>query len=98
MTPEGEVQRQIIEYIEASGIYAWRNNTGRRGGVSYGKQGSSDILGILPGGKFLAIEVKGPNGKASLEQLEFLGNIAKNGGVAFIAWGLDDVIKHLDRV
>ena len=96
MTPEGEVQRQILEYLEARRFYAWRSNTGRRGGVSYGKVGSADILGILPDGRFLAIEVKGPGGKASIDQLQFLGDIAKNGGVAFVAFSVDDVARHLE--
>jgi len=97
MTPEGAVLKTILDYLALRGVYHWRSNTGRRGGVSYGKVGSADILGILPNGRFLAIEVKRPGGVASFEQLEFLANIAKNGGVAFVADNLQTVIDHLSK-
>jgi len=97
MGPEAETQKLILDYLTMRGIYHYRNNTGRRGGVSYGKVGSADILGILPNGRFLAIEVKRSGGVASFEQLEFLANIAKNGGVAFVADNLQTVIDHLSK-
>jgi hypothetical protein len=103
MTPEGWVKKGIEEYLDILGIYAWRNNTGRRGKVSFGKVGSSDIIGIFDArwpdyaGHFLAIEVKAPGEKATLEQLQFLAEIAKRGGVAFVATSVEDVIEHLRR-
>jgi hypothetical protein len=96
MTPEGNVLSDIKQYLSARGIFFFRCNTGRRGGVSFGIKGAPDIVGILPGGRFLAIEVKGPGGKASIDQLQFLGDIAKNGGVAFVAFSVDDVARHLE--
>lgn len=103
MTPEGAVLSSILEYLALRGIYAWRNNTGavqipgpnRTRFVRYGLKGSSDILGILDDGRFLAIEVKGPKGKASQEQSQFLAEIAKRGGVAFVARSIEDVDRHL---
>jgi hypothetical protein len=95
MTPEGVVLKQIKEYLTARGIYHIRCNTGRRAGVSFGKVGLSGIIGILPDGRFLAIEVKGPGGKATIDQLDFLANIAKHGGVAFVAHSIEDVARHL---
>jgi RecB family endonuclease NucS len=97
MGPEAEIQKLILDYLTMRGIYHYRNNTGRRGGVSYGFVGSADIIGILPNGRFLAIEVKRPGGVASFEQLEFLANIAKNGGVAFASDNLQTVIDHLSK-
>jgi hypothetical protein len=55
-------------------------------------KGSADILGCLPGGKFLAVETKAPAGRLSPEQLEFLEKIRGIGGVAIVAhsaWELD---------
>jgi hypothetical protein len=57
----------------------------------FGKKGSADILGILPDGKFLAIEAKAPTGKLRDEQVEFLDTINKNHGVAGMAKSIDDV-------
>ncbi|MDD5303084.1 MAG: VRR-NUC domain-containing protein [Elusimicrobia bacterium] len=102
-TPEGAVLSAILEYLEIRHVFAWRNNTGAvkveaRPGqrfIRFGKRGSSDILGVLDDGRALAIEVKGPKGKATFEQLDFLAEIAKRGGVAFIARSIEDVDRHL---
>lgn len=65
--------------------------------ISFGKKGSSDILGILKGGRLLAIEVKNSKGKLSPEQEEFLHEINQRDGWAFVARSLDDVIAKLDK-
>jgi hypothetical protein len=96
MTPEGNVLAQIKEYLSARGIFYFRCNTGRRGGVSFGIKGAPDIIGCLPSGRFLAIEVKGPDGKASDAQLAFIGDVLKNGGLAFVARSVDDVARCLE--
>ena len=59
-------------------------------------KGVSDILGILPDGRFLAIECKSPSGKTTTEQDRFLASVNARGGLAFVARGLDDVKTHMD--
>ncbi len=98
MTPEGSALSEIKQYLAARGIFFFRCNTGRRGGVSFGIKGAPDIVGILPGGRFLAIEVKGPGGKASAEQVAFLAEITERGGLAFVAFSIDDVVRHLEPI
>lgn len=61
----------------------------------FGKPGSSDILGILDDGRFLAIEVKRPGKEPTEVQREFLENINKNGGLAFVAYSVDDARSML---
>lgn len=63
-----------------------------------GLKGVSDILGVLPDGRFLAVECKGPKGKPSPEQVEFIENVRKMGGVAFVARSLQDVKNGLSGV
>ena len=96
---EQQIQRAILDYLAAVGIPAWRQNTGAMAGahngkswyVRFGPKGQSDIQGVLPGsGRFLAIEVKRPKGKATPEQHAFLDRITEAGGVAFIAWSVED--------
>lgn len=99
---ETEVQNQIIDWLCLKQIFNWRQNTM---GVYMGDgkfrkapaTGVSDILGILKNGRFLAIEVKRPGGKATPEQLEFIENINSNGGLAFVADNLDKVIEILEK-
>lgn len=59
--------------------------------------GSSDIVGIAPDGRFLAIEVKTPAGRPTKEQLRFIEAVRNAGGIAGIARSVDealDLIRH----
>ena len=92
---EHEVQKEILDYLKRIRLYHWRNNTGRRGTVSYGFLGSADILGILSNGRFLAVECKSDTGKQSDLQKEFQLNIEANNGLYILARSIEDVIKGL---
>lgn len=48
-------------------------------------KGGSDIIGIAPDGRFMAIEVKTNKGKPTQEQVIFIDIIRKSGGIAGIA-------------
>ncbi|MDR0731206.1 MAG: VRR-NUC domain-containing protein, partial [Treponema sp.] len=56
-----------------------------------GLKGSSDILGLLPGGRFLAVECKAPDGRLSPEQRQFLADIKAQGGLAIVARSCRDI-------
>lgn len=57
--------------------------------------GSSDIIGIAPCGRFLAIEVKTPKGRATKEQLRFIEAVKNAGGIAGIARSADEALDLL---
>ena len=72
MTPESHVLTGCLKYLETRGIYHWRNSTGAvriapGRFMRFGKVGSSDILGILPGGRLLCVECKAPDWRLSPE-------------------------------
>jgi len=101
--PEKLIQKQILNFLSAYGIFVFRvNTTGvfdpsrkvfrRLGG--YNLKGVADILGILPNGKFLAVEVKTEKGKQSVFQKNFQEQIEKNNGIYILARSIDDV-RHL---
>lgn len=98
---EKETQNLILHYLNLKGHYCWRNNTGMFFGEYKGKKwatkvgikGSSDIIGVDKNGRGLAIEVKKKGGKTSPEQDLFLKQIKDRGGVALVAYSLDDVIN-----
>lgn len=98
---EKQIQQASLDWLALNRIFAWRNNTGaykiEGRFIRFGHKGSSDILGILPDGKFLAIEIKGKNGRITIEQDEFLKRINDNGGVGFVAHDLNDVINKLSQ-
>lgn len=60
--------------------------------------GCSDILGMLKGGKFLAIEVKGSMGEATEDQTAFLAAVNANGGLGILVRSVDDVLRALEAV
>jgi hypothetical protein len=105
LTPEKAVVKECLEYLNFMGIYAYRNNTGaseyqdKRTGkkrfVRYGKPGASDIIGIMPGGRFIAVECKAAKGRLSEAQHEFLCQVERMGGLAIVARSVEDITKAL---
>lgn len=100
---EAQTQRAILDYLLARGHYVWRNNTGmftgeykgRKRFIRAGLKGSADIIGVeRVSGQLIAIEVKRRGGKIRPEQLEFIAEITRRRGLAFVAYSLDDVINH----
>jgi hypothetical protein len=65
--------------------------------MRFGKVGSSDIIGLLPDGKFLAVEVKTPHGRLSPEQSAFLEKVRGLGGVAIVARSFRELDAALRR-
>lgn len=101
--PESEVLKQCLEYLQLRGFYVWRNNTGStkigRRFIRFGYPGSSDILGILPNGKFLAVECKKEKGGIlSDKQVEFLNRIKENGGVAVCVHSVNELEKIITSI
>lgn len=99
-TPEAAVLHACLHWLALRGIKAWRNNSGvammkGRGGrmqpVRFGARGQADILGILPGGRFLAVECKSSTGKTTEDQEAFLREVNRLGGLAIVARSIDDL-------
>lgn len=96
---ESEIKREICDWLsyQRAKCFFWIQQAGMIPGrinrSKYLRNGVSDILGVW-NGRFLAIEVKKPGGKPSKEQLEFIDEINKHGGIAFIAYCLKDVTHN----
>jgi len=94
--PETQLVKACLDYLRALGVFAWRQNQGgiKRGKAYYrfcGASGISDIIGILPGGRFLAIECKRAPNKLTPAQADFLDRVNKAGGVGRVAYLVDDI-------
>lgn len=60
-------------------------------------KGSSDLLGIHAGtGRFIAIEVKTPKGRATQEQENFLLAVNNAGGIGFVARSAESALQQLE--
>lgn len=89
-TPESILTRQIREVLNHCGIFHWKvfQGLGCQPGVS-------DIVGLTKEGRFFTIEVKAAKNKLSYPQALFISNIQKSGGIAIVAYSVEDVIVGL---
>ncbi len=88
---ETEITSAIRSVLEAWGIWVWKQ---WQGPMSC-PRGVSDLIGIAPGGKFLAIEVKTEKGRLTEHQERFLEAVRRSGGIALVARSVEDVIEGL---
>lgn len=99
---EAKIRDQIFEYLMWCGIFAWRDRQVSRVariGVKPEQRGVSDILAIWPrkSGRLLAIEVKKPGGRVSRDQSIFITSVRAQGGTAFIAHSVEEVVNQLTQ-
>lgn len=99
---EKEVQKAVLKLLRSHPAVHWvaRINSGTfvegdRFIQSNSQKGMSDILGMLKGGRMIAVEVKRPGEKANPHQKEFLDLINAGGGLAFVATSVDDVLLKI---
>ena len=88
---EKQIQNQILSYLRALGIYCWKHWQGPMSPV----KGIADIIGVTKDGRFIAIEVKGENGKASIEQQHFLHIINSCNGIALLVRSVNEVMEKI---
>lgn len=87
---EHDITKAIRSMLNCLGVFHWK---AWQGPMSQ-PRGVADILGCWEG-RMLAIEVKRPGGKVTDDQEKFLKKVAENGGIAFVARSVDDVISGL---
>ena len=106
LVTENEVKNACLEFLLAFGFLAWRQNTGgvkyrSKSGkdrfVRFGFAGLSDILCILPSGRFLVVETKRADNDASDAQRDFMADVERMGGVAVLAYSVDDLHDRLKK-
>ena len=109
VVPESAIQAACLQWLAYHGVkLAWRQNTGgarktyrtkagvdREYHIRFAVKGCSDILGILPGGRFLAVEVKRADGKASADQADFLRRVNEAGGLGIVVRSVDELSEQL---
>jgi hypothetical protein len=101
---ESDVLAACLQLLRLRGVFAWRNNSGAfvlgdgkgRRFFRAGLPGSADILGVLPGGRFLAVEVKRPGGKPTPPQRAFLAAVEAAGGVSTVIRDVAELVALLD--
>ena len=80
-----------------SGVIPIHNPNGKNRFVKLAQAGTSDLTGIhRDNGRFIAIEVKIKPNKPTELQEQYLNEISKRGGIAIVAYSLEDVLQHKD--
>jgi len=100
---EQDIQKAILDYLRLKKYVCFKHHStgfavreGKLAPFRYGDRGISDIIACSPTGGFVAIEVKKNGGKPpSPEQIEFIKRVIINGGTAFVAKSLDDVMAQI---
>ena len=105
--PERLIENAIFAFLKLHKIYCWKTdsvgifNPTRKVYMKshnpHRTRGISDILGILPDAKFLALEVKAPKGYPTIEQKNFIAEINSRGGIAAVVRSVDEVKDLLTK-
>jgi len=94
-TPENDLKKAILSYLHFHKIPAWRINSGalkvQDRYIRFSVPGIADIIGVLPDGRFLAVETKSTGNTLTPAQKDFLETITKNNGVAIVAYSINDI-------
>jgi hypothetical protein len=76
---ENKLTRQILEHFELRGHWAMKTNAGYiRKNVKLAPKGTPDIIGYMPDGKFIGIEVKDLDGVVRESQEEWIRKAQEN--------------------
>jgi hypothetical protein len=96
---EGDIVKACLHLLTLRRCFAWRQNSGAMAGEYKGRKrfvrfvsteadGISDIVGVLPDGTFLAVEVKKPGARTAKDRAErqaaFRARVAGKGGLALV--------------
>ncbi|VTS05261.1 VRR-NUC domain-containing protein [Tuwongella immobilis] len=101
---EQDLVNLLIAYLRLKRCFVWRQNQGgmrdrtNRFVRFCSQSGISDIIGMLPNGRFLAIEAKLPGNKPKPHQQEFLDAVNLTGGLALCVHSLEELQTELQRV
>lgn len=101
---EHEIQKSILDYLAASRIFHYRNNTGafkseykgRKRFIQFGAKGSPDIIAVI-NGIYVGIEVKDHKGSQNVNQINFQKDLENAGGKYILARSVDDVILYIEH-
>lgn len=87
---EAAITHHIRHYLRMKGIFHFKHWSGLGS-----QKGVPDIIGVLPGGRALFIEVKTKSGTVRKEQAEFIAGLERAGALVFVARSIDDVMAKI---
>lgn len=85
---ESKVQAKILQWLKDNDYWVFKT-------IACNRSGIMDIIGCSPTGQFIGIEVKFGANKASKLQSWNILEVARRGGIAMVAYSLEDVQNAL---
>lgn len=85
---ESELQKDAIKLLESEDYWVVRV-------IHSPKSGVMDLICCSPTGQFVGIELKVGNNQPSALQAFAIDEVLRRGGVAFVAWSLEDIKEGL---
>lgn len=85
---EQKEQAKILKWLKQQGYWVFKTITCNRAGIM-------DIVACSTKGQFVGIEVKFGSNTATELQKYNIQEVTKRGGIAFVAYSLDDVKEKL---
>lgn len=83
---KANIRASAIKELTWRGYTVWiQNNIAVRKRKFIGRLGVSDVIGITKDGRWVACEIKTLNDRLSNDQIIFLNDVKKAGGIAYIA-------------
>ncbi len=84
---QAQIRATAIKILTSNGNTVWvQNNLAVRGRKFIGKRGQADVMGFRnKDGVIVACEIKTLNDRLSDDQILFLNDVTKAGGLAYIA-------------
>lgn len=99
---ERDIQKACLDLLRLRGFFVWKQNTAgiRKPNGSYipsHTAGMADIIGVAPGGRFVAVEVKRPGGRLTPAQQDFLLQVQFSDGLAGVVFSVDELNQMIRR-
>jgi len=88
---EKRIQKDIVTWLKGDGFHVDVINKGM-----YGTNGIADII-ACKNGRYIAIEVKRQGNTPTLLQERWLEDVQDVGGIAFVAYSIQDVIREFEK-
>ncbi len=88
-TPEGELKKKVKDYLKSIGVYSFMPVQ-----TMYGTR-ALDLI-VCYKGLFISIETKVKPNKPTKQQLKVMNAIREAGGLAFVAYSLEDVKRQME--
>lgn len=66
--------------------------------MKFAQAGTADITGCAKDGRFIAVECKIKPNKPTQLQEDYLNEVRRRGGIAFVAYTLEDAQQHTDNL